>query len=46
MPVESTDKEVEQLALQSSKVQAQLEDKQIAKVINVPGKLVNIVTQR
>ena len=46
VPVESTDKEVEQLALQSSKVQAQLEDKQIAKVINVPGKLVNIVTQR
>jgi len=33
VPVESTDKEVEQLALQSSKVQAQLEDKQIAKVI-------------
>ncbi len=43
VPVETPTAEVEKLALASEKVQAELNGKQVRKVIAVPGKLVNVV---
>ncbi len=45
VPANSSGKEVEQLALQAPRVQPQLENKQVVRVINVPGRLVNIVVR-
>jgi len=43
VPADITDEELERLALASQKVQAQLDGKQVRKVIVVPRKLVNVV---
>jgi leucyl-tRNA synthetase len=43
VPAETPVAEIEKLALASEKVQAELNGKQVRKVIAVPGKLVNIV---
>jgi leucyl-tRNA synthetase len=43
VPVGTSDEELKRLALASEKVQEMLEDKQVRKVIVVPGKLVNVV---
>ncbi|HZP82086.1 MAG TPA: class I tRNA ligase family protein, partial [Chthonomonadaceae bacterium] len=43
VPVETPAAEVERLALASEKVAAELNGKQVRKVITVPGKLVNVV---
>ncbi|HZT41194.1 MAG TPA: leucine--tRNA ligase [Chthonomonadaceae bacterium] len=43
VPVDMPDSEIEKLALESEKVRAELDGKQVRKVIAVPGKLVNVV---
>jgi leucyl-tRNA synthetase len=43
VPADITDEELERLALASQKVQAQLDGKQVRRVIVVPRKLVNVV---
>jgi leucyl-tRNA synthetase len=43
VPVETPASEIEKLALASEKVVAELNGKQVRKVITVPGKLVNVV---
>ncbi|MDI3538782.1 MAG: leucyl-tRNA synthetase [Bacillota bacterium] len=45
VPAGIPESEIEQLALRLEKVQAQLDGKKVVKVINVPGKLVNIVVR-
>jgi len=45
VPVTITEDEARQLALNSEKVQTYLEDKELVKVIYVPGKLLNLVVR-
>jgi len=45
VPADSAEDEIERLALGLDKVRAQLDGKRVVKVINVPGKLVNIVAR-
>jgi leucyl-tRNA synthetase len=43
VPVGTPGEEIERLALASEKVTAELNGKQVRKVIAVPGKLINVV---
>jgi leucyl-tRNA synthetase len=45
VPADSAEDEIERLALGLEKVRAQLDGRRVVKVINVPGKLVNIVAR-
>ncbi|MGI6130021.1 MAG: leucine--tRNA ligase [bacterium] len=45
VPADSDGQEVEKLAMAAPRVQPQLDGRQVVKVINVPGKLINIVTR-
>jgi leucyl-tRNA synthetase len=45
VPAETPDDELERLALASERVQGRIDGKEVAKVIVVPGKLVNVVAR-
>ena len=45
VPTDAPDEELERLALESAKVRSQIDGKSVARVIVVPGKLVNVVVK-